>query len=215
MSEHRMAAEVASSHDLDESWQPAAVRLINTAGEIKALADPLRMRIVQLLMARFDRSWSAKEIAGELDQATTKLYHHLKMLEAAGLITDVESRLVSGILEHRYRTSQKSLQFDDSLFGSPETRPDSIAQMAAVVDTTRDDLLDYLNRDGSDYEAVSLSKMTVRLHPEEIQHVNDIVAGLVQQYRSSRDDPARAALPNTSMLFLMHPSIHDGTPPPD
>jgi predicted ArsR family transcriptional regulator len=200
---------------MTDQWQPVPVRLINTAGEIKALADPLRMRVVGLLMANWDRSWSAKEIAGELDQATTKLYHHLKMLESAGLITDVESRVVSGIVEHRYRTSQRSLQFDDSLFGSPDTRPDSIAQLAAVLDTTRDDLVDFLDRDDSDYEQVLLSKVTARLTADEIAHVKAVVDDLVESYRAERDDPRRADLPLTSVTFLMHPSPHDHAHPLD
>jgi DNA-binding transcriptional ArsR family regulator len=215
MSATRSDGDDRSATPAGAPFQPASLRLINTAAEIKALADPLRTRVIGLLMANWQRSWSAKEIAGELGQATTKLYHHLKMLEAAGLITDVESRLVSGIVEHRYQPSQRSLQFDQALFGSLDTRPDTIAQLAAVIDTTRDDLLDFLSRDDTDYHQVLLSKVTARLTAEEISHIEDVVGELVDSYRARRDDPERAAVPLTVVTFLMHPSAHDSSHPLD
>lgn len=193
----------------DVASQLPAVRVIESAAAIKALADPLRIRLLQLLMTTSDRSWCVKEIAAELDQPVTKLYHHVKILESAGLIADAESRLVSGILEHRYRASQKSLRLDEALFGAPETRPDTIAQVAALVDTTRDDLIDYLNRGDADLDLVSVTKSTSRLTPEEIEAVSAMIEDLVSGFAATRDDKDRSDLPHTSMLFLLHPLAHD------
>ncbi|MBV9484501.1 MAG: helix-turn-helix transcriptional regulator, partial [Frankiaceae bacterium] len=87
------------------------VRTVDSAEAIKAIADPLRVRMLQLLMMASHRTWTVKEIAAELSQPVTKLYHHIKLLEAADLISDVETRVVSGIVEHRYRANQRSLRF--------------------------------------------------------------------------------------------------------
>jgi DNA-binding transcriptional ArsR family regulator len=191
------------------AWEPLAVRTINSADAIKALADPLRLRLLQLLMMSDDRTWSVKEIAGELTQPVTKLYHHIKLLEKGELITDVESRLVSGIVEHRYRASQKSLQFDDAMFRAPETRHDSIEQMAALLDSTRDGLVDYLYREDADMSQVTVSKSTARLTPEEIEAVEKTIEGMVEGFVKARDDANRAGLPRTSMFFLMNPLGHE------
>jgi DNA-binding transcriptional ArsR family regulator len=193
----------------DGPWEPAAVRLVDSAEAIKAMADATRVRLLQLLMTAADRSWSVKEIATELGQPVTKLYHHIKILEGADLITDVESRLVSGILEHRYRASQKSLRLDDSLFGAPETRSDALAQVAAVVDLSRDDLLGYLNRPDCDIDLVSIKRSTKRLTPEQVAMVDETINDLIEGFSVTSEENAAADIPRTTMLFLMHPLAHD------
>lgn len=189
--------------------QPVAIRVIDSAAAIKALADPLRLRLLQLLMTTSERSWCVKEIAAELEQPVTKLYHHVKILEAAALISDVDTRTVSGIVEHRYQAAQKSVRLDEALFGAAETRLDTISQVAALVDTTRDDLIDYLNRADADLDLVSVTKSTSRLTPEEIATVSATVEELVFGFGLTRDDKDRASLPHTSMLFLLHPLSRD------
>jgi DNA-binding transcriptional ArsR family regulator len=54
---------------------------------------------------------SVKEMAEQLGEPQTKLYRHVKMLETVGLIEVAATRLVSGIVEQRYRASQRDLVF--------------------------------------------------------------------------------------------------------
>jgi DNA-binding transcriptional ArsR family regulator len=190
----------------EPAWQPARSRVVDTAEAIKAMADPLRLRLLQLLMRTWERSWSVKEIAAELHQPVTKLYHHVKLLEGAGLITDVDTRLVSGIVEHRYRTSQRSLNFDESLFLAPETRDDSIAQVAALVDTSRDALLDYLHLEPNEMDEVLISRSTARLTAEEVKLVTTTIEELVATF-SRAGDENRGSGPRTAMLCLVHPLV--------
>jgi DNA-binding transcriptional ArsR family regulator len=204
---------LASDPTLAAAPEPAAVRVIDSAEAIKAIADPLRLRLLQLLMTTSDRAWSVKEIAAEIGQTVTKLYHHIKILESAGLIADVETRMVSGIVEHRYRASQKALRFDDSLFGAPETRSDAIAQMAAIVDVSRDDLLGYLGRSDADIDLVNVSKATARLTAEQIATVNATIEDLIASFALTREANESAGIPRTSMLFIVHPMAHDPSTP--
>jgi DNA-binding transcriptional ArsR family regulator len=190
----------------EPEWQPARSRVVDTADAIKAMADPLRLRLLQLLMRTWQRSWSVKEMAAELHQPVTKLYHHVKLLEGANLITDVDTRLVSGIVEHRYRTSQRSLNFDESLFLAPETRDDSIAQVAALVDTSRDALLDYLHLEPNEMDEVLISRSAARLTAEELKQVVKTVEELVATF-SRAGDENRSSGPRTAMLCLVHPLV--------
>jgi DNA-binding transcriptional ArsR family regulator len=192
----------------EPEWQPARKRVVDTADAIKAMADPLRLRLLQLLMRTWDRSWSVKEMAAELHQPVTKLYHHVKLLEGAALITDVDTRLVSGIAEHRYRTSQRSLHFDESLFLAPETRDDTIAQVATLVDTSRDALLDYLHLEPSEVDEVLISRSAARLTAEEVKLVTTTIEELVQTF-SRASDENRSNGPRTAMLCLVHPLVED------
>jgi DNA-binding transcriptional ArsR family regulator len=88
-----------------------AVRTVDTVDMLKALADPTRMAILAALMkARNDLPVrSVKELAAELGEPQTKLYRHVRQLEAAGLIKVASTRMVSGILEQRYQASQGDL----------------------------------------------------------------------------------------------------------
>lgn len=189
------------------SHQPLEVRMINHADALKALGDPLRLRILHVVMGDPRRTWSVKEIAALLDQPVTKLYHHVKQLEQAELIADVETRVVSGIVEHRYQSGQLGLQFDDALFGSPATRDASIHQAATFVDESRNELVAYLSRPDSDIDAVHFSKAYARLTPDEVRAVMDELSRMVEGFSAHKDEPGREQLPRTAMLFLLHPDV--------
>ena len=89
------------------------VRTITDVDTIKALADPTRLGILRAL-SRDRVPKSAKELAEDLDQPQTKLYRHLKVLQEAGLIEAAETRVVSGIVETKYRAAQSAVAIDPS-----------------------------------------------------------------------------------------------------
>lgn len=191
---------------MSQPSEPLRVRKIDSAEAIKALADPLRLRLLTLLMRDHDRSWTVKEIAAELEQSVTKLYHHVNMLEHAGLIRDVETRLVSGIVEHRYASGQRGLEFDDALYRSSDTRDASLANVAYLLDEARDDLVGYLGSDAAHPERVMIAKARLRLTPDEADELRTTIDELVERFRSSRSKQRRT-LPTTEVLIVMHPSL--------
>jgi len=95
---------------------------------IKALAAPIRLRILYALTRNRSepRVMSAKELAEELGEPQTKLYRHLKVMESAGLIEVAATRLVSGILEQRYRAVERDYVIGNRL---------GAAATAAVTET--------------------------------------------------------------------------------
>ena len=78
------------------------------------MADPTRLAILTTLMDPVKGElpvMSAKELAAHLGESQTKLYRHIRQLEAAGLIRVAATRMVSGILEQRYQACQRDLSF--------------------------------------------------------------------------------------------------------
>lgn len=73
--------------------------VLTTPEQIKAIADPTRTRILQVLE---DRPASAKQLAGLLDMTHGKVGHHLKVLERHGLVEVVEERAVRAVTEKLY-----------------------------------------------------------------------------------------------------------------
>lgn len=75
---------------------------------LKVMADPLRMRLIEALRAS---PATVKELAERLGVRPKSLYYHIGLLERHKLIRVVETRLVSGILEKRYRASAFLFEF--------------------------------------------------------------------------------------------------------
>lgn len=115
------------------------VRTITDVDTIKALADPTRLAILRAL-SRDRRPKSAKELAEDLDQPQTKLYRHLKVLQEAGLIEAAETRVVSGIVETKYRAMQAGVAIDPSVHFD-ETREAMAQIIAGNLDDYRERLL--------------------------------------------------------------------------
>jgi DNA-binding transcriptional ArsR family regulator len=118
----------------------APARAIADAETLRALADPLRLRILFTLMQRDDDAlpvMSVKEIAASLGEPQTKLYRHVKHLEAAGLIKAVASRVVSGIVEQRYQACQSDLRLGTTPDDEPKPSPEAEAATAAVLEWYR------------------------------------------------------------------------------
>jgi DNA-binding transcriptional ArsR family regulator len=191
---------------MSPSTKPPRVRKIDSAEAIKALADPLRLRVLTLLMGDHERSWTVKEIAAELEQSVTKLYHHVNMLEQVGLIRDVETRLVSGIVEHRYASGQRGLEFDDALYRSSDTRDASLANVSYMLDEARDELVSYLGSEAADPERVVIAKARLRLTQNEVDELRASIDELVDRFRSKRSKERRT-VPRTEVLIVMHPAL--------
>jgi DNA-binding transcriptional ArsR family regulator len=96
------------------------VREIDSVEELRALADPVRLAILSALETHVRDGelpvMSVKELAQHLGEPQTKLYRHVKQLEAAGLIEVAATRMVSGILEQRYRARQRELRLSTALY---------------------------------------------------------------------------------------------------
>jgi DNA-binding transcriptional ArsR family regulator len=116
------------------------IRTVTNVETLKALADPIRLNLLAALMRgssgeRLVRS--VKELAAELGEPQTKLYRHIKQLEAVGLIRAVSSRVVSGIVEQRYQACQSELQFGPGLTDAERGSAETEAAVGAVFDMFR------------------------------------------------------------------------------
>jgi DNA-binding transcriptional ArsR family regulator len=104
----------------------------DVAQVLKALAAPSRLRILYAL-APTGRVMSVKELAEELGEPQTRLYRHVKVLESAGLIEVAATRIVSGIVEQRYRSAHGDVRLGPGLLRSaPEAAHAAIVTMATM-----------------------------------------------------------------------------------
>jgi DNA-binding transcriptional ArsR family regulator len=122
---------------------PAPERVIADVETLKALSDPVRLKILETMIQAPDEDWTVKRIATALGAGPTKLYHHIAVLEERGFVRPAGTRVVSGIIETRYRIAQLSVRLDRSLLSgvSPDEATAAIDDMLRTVfDVARDDV---------------------------------------------------------------------------
>jgi DNA-binding transcriptional ArsR family regulator len=90
---------------------PGTIRRLD---QVRALSDPLRLRIVELLA---EEERTVMHIARLLRRKPTSLYHHVRVLEAAGLLREVRSQRKRGTIERYYRAAHAELRIDPRVFG--------------------------------------------------------------------------------------------------
>lgn len=82
---------------------------VNTAQQFKAMGDPLRWRILNLIQ---HQPYTAKQIAERLKASPGTIGHHLQVLEGSGLAQVVARRMVHGIVAKYYTRTARIFKFD-------------------------------------------------------------------------------------------------------
>ncbi|MFP2926400.1 ArsR/SmtB family transcription factor [Pyxidicoccus sp. 3LG] len=90
--------------------------LLRDPVQVKVLADPLRIRILEALR---EQPMSPRQTAEQLGLKPTRLYHHFATLERAGLIRLTATRPRRGAVERLYRPVARELVVDRVLFEGP------------------------------------------------------------------------------------------------
>ena len=115
------------------------MHLANLA-QMKVLADPRRIRILELLG---DEERTTKQVAEILGEPPTRLYHHVAALARVGLIRLARTRQSRGALEKYYVAVAKAFSADPKLFTSrrgPQAAEAAGAVATQVLDLTAEDL---------------------------------------------------------------------------
>ncbi len=108
--------------------------------QLRVLADPLRMRILNNL---FPQALTVKQIADRLELSPTKLYYHFGELERVGLIEVVETRVKSGIIEKYYRCVAETIRVSRDLLRltGQELEQNAYGELlASIMEAVADDL---------------------------------------------------------------------------
>ena len=107
---------------------------LETIEQLRAIADLLRIRIIDLLQ---DHPMTVTQLGDTLDMAPAKVHYHVRELEKVGLLRLVETREKGGILEKYYQPVAKDISVSKSLFLTAP--PDeSLAATSAWLDQMKD-----------------------------------------------------------------------------
>lgn len=181
--------------------KPLPVRYVSDVQTMRALSDPIRLAILRSLMRdayRHPPVRSVKELAAELGEPPTKLYRHVKQLEACHLIEVAETRLVSGIVEHRYRSGQLSLRLDTDLVDSGVDTGEILAVDLASIEGFCNDYVAAIaagdvryDRSADDSQSQLNPVVTVaagKLPLDRAVELRERIASLIGSYLTNEDD---------------------------
>lgn len=146
----------------------------------RALADPLRIRLLECL---WGRPQSAKELAAWAGLPPDRLYYHLAQLEQAGLIAIAEyRRLQGGKVERVYRPTSVEPPGD-------EATPLEFADfLGAMLEATRADITAAgMAKDAGQRREITLTRATVRLSEADLVTLRDRLLELVRQAQGKPD----------------------------
>lgn len=177
---------------IDLGPEPIAERLISDVETLKALSDPLRLRILELMTAGHAQAFTVKRLAVALEVSQTKLYHHINLLMERELIRPVGTRVVSGIIETSYRIAQLSVKLDRGLLAGDS--PELHDMLTTVFDGAREDIergiragVIELGEETDPLRRVVLAKGLARLSPARAAEFQARLKDLVEAFE---DDPA-------------------------
>lgn len=145
----------------------------------RALADPLRIHLLELLTAR---PRSARELAGLTGRPPNRLYHHLARLEEGGLIEVTEYRRAPGGKAERVYAPTAAEPPADA------ASPAEIAQfLSAVLEATRADITAAAQaQEAGQHRTMTLARSVVRVSERRLA---ELCAGIEELIRDAEDHP--------------------------
>jgi DNA-binding transcriptional ArsR family regulator len=192
----------------DEIEQELEIRDIDA---LKALANPLRVRVLRTLMPQ---RRSAKQVAQALGEGVTKLYRHIKILEQHGLVHAVAHSMVSGIAEVQYRARARSFVVSRAALAEPgQVQTTLDGALAFVLDRARIAIkraaaggqIDLMVR-APEPNALLARRTFAKMSPTRAREFYKRLLALYGEFTSERDDSDGQLY---ALTMTLSPTSHD------
>lgn len=165
-----------------------APQLRRNVADLRALAHPLRLRMMELFA---ESPKTTKQVAELLGEPPTRLYHHVAALERAGLLQLQGTRPNRGAIEKWYRSTAQQLQDSPRRRGSDTAR--SRGRRAVAVTALEQAKQEIMAIPVGVKEPAFLTRLIVVVAPSEISAVRQRLMGAVQELgRELQADDGRA-----------------------
>jgi DNA-binding transcriptional ArsR family regulator len=150
---------------------------------VKALAHPLRVRILNYLE---QRTASPKQLAAEFNIPLGTVSYHVRALSSLGLLRLVARKPRRGAVEHYYRAELRPVISDDGWAAAPKIVKDAMIQSTLMavgeyVETAA-------NRGGFDREDIHLSRTTFEVDAEAWAEAAEELTAVFERIRKLADE---------------------------
>lgn len=111
---------------------------LTSVEQLRSVAIPLRISILRLLA---DKAMTTKQLAEELAQPVTRLYHHIDALLGTGLIVVVQENAKRGTIERYFRAVARSFRASHELLAGGSKIDERVNFLVDLLDQSRTTLL--------------------------------------------------------------------------
>lgn len=174
---------------------------VDTPQQMKALADPIRHRILGIIQSR---PATAKQIADRLKMPPGTIGYHLQVLESAGLAKVVARRLTRGIVAKYFTRTARifTYNFPTQFFGDMPT-------VVSFLVSARDELAEALADDGLDIP-VKTAFPHARLTAERFAYFERRLMELVEEFIAEPPTDEGTVFSLSVAFFQSPPYLQDG-----
>lgn len=179
--------------------------ILETPEQIRALAHPLRQRILNLLV---DAPYTNKQLASALNVSPPRLHFHVRELHSAGLIEIVSEQHKGGVVEKYYRATARVVRLNSGL--SQVVSDEELLE--TTLDAVRQEYIRANTYFGGHLPKTLFAHELVRLSPERLARIQEHLQAVGEDIYGALKDPVRETYADfVSITYLLHTL----PPPPD
>lgn len=175
----------------------AEIYVIERLEQLRVIADPLRMRILERLVRR---PMTMSQLGEEFGETTAKMHYHVHELEKFGLIRLVEKRERGGFLEKYYRAVAKDFPLAADLLRTSSTS-DVVSIIQGFFNRIGREVLRAITQSDTS-ETISLRSETLWLTEKEFHEVEQQFNAILAPFRTPRGENDEQEL---LVHFIAHP----------
>jgi len=181
--------------------------LETSLAEMRALAHPLRLRLIEVFA---EAPRTTKQVADLLGEPPTRLYHHVAALERAGLLRLTETRQNRGATEKWYTVALRAVgrvSPRSSPGAPPRDRAAKRAVAMTVLEQARQEVLAAMQRRGE--EPALLSRMVIATSPDRIpalrRRLHDVARDITREFACDAGDGAEKSVERWALTMTFAP----------
>ena len=182
---------------------------IETVEQLRAIADVLRIRIVDVLEKR---AMTVTQLGEQLGLAPAKVHYHVRELERVGLLELVETREKGGILEKYYQPVAHTISVNKALLTAPSD--ETLAALQELFDQISSGYLQAFRRLIAQPESlldsgVSLGMSHLYLTTEEQNKLLEQLGEILKQFGERRGIEGEREIAFSLFTYPPTPSDED------
>ncbi|GHO64525.1 transcriptional regulator [Ktedonobacter sp. SOSP1-52] len=172
--------------------------VLETPEQIRALAHPLRQRVLGLLT---NAPYTNKQLANLLQVSPPRLHFHVRELQAAGLIEIVSQQPKGGVIEKYYRAVARVVRL------APETK--ETARDQELVESTLEALSQEYIRANTFFNGhipeMRFAHELVRLPADRLARIQELLDAVGREIYQALEDPERDTYEQfVAVSYLLH-----------
>lgn len=191
-----------------------ALKMIKELDALKALADPLRNQIMEIL---YQKPLNVSQIADRLGVTPSKLYYHMNQLEEHGFVQVVDTKVQGNIIEKFYWLTARDFELDKELlhFAGRTAHSELHQALLSRLEATRADLIRSMEAREFNREQGAQDNPRQLMLSREVNRISDQRAGefmarlkeLITEF-SAESPVTDAEAPNYALTVAFYPSFY-------